>query len=69
MFSTFADDVSRYPYLIRMLPPDTKQSLALIDLVEAFRWKKLTILTSNTDYGRWKDLHMVKSGNETPINK
>ncbi len=40
-----------YPTLIRMASPDSIQSEALIALVEEQGWKRMAILTSNTDYG------------------
>ena len=34
-----------------MLPPDSKQSEALMEFVRYFRWDTVALLTDNTDYG------------------
>ncbi|XP_033107581.1 glutamate receptor 3.7-like [Anneissia japonica] len=44
---TFSTTVSSYKYLMKMLPPDSVQSLALVDIIEHFGWEKLAILTSS----------------------
>ncbi len=46
-----SDDKEQHPYLVRMLPPDSTLSLALVDLVAFYGWKKMAILTSGDDYG------------------
>ncbi|XP_067054539.1 glutamate receptor 2-like isoform X1 [Acropora muricata] len=38
-------------YLLRMSPPDTKMSDALVDLIKEYKWNRMGILTSDTDYG------------------
>ena len=43
---------SSYRYLLRMLPPDSKQSEALVEFIRYFRWDTMVLLTDNTDYGR-----------------
>ncbi len=45
------DDAQGYKYLLRMTPPDSQQSHALVDLIKYFRWDTMAILTDNTDYG------------------
>ena len=35
-----------------MLPPDSKQSEALVEFIRYFRWDTMALLTDNTDYGR-----------------
>ncbi|ELU10746.1 hypothetical protein CAPTEDRAFT_92710, partial [Capitella teleta] len=45
---------STYGYLIRMAPPDSEQSEALVDFMKYFRWDTLAILTDNTDYGKYR---------------
>ncbi|XP_064645705.1 glutamate receptor 2-like isoform X2 [Lineus longissimus] len=47
----FSDDRSTYKNLLRMFPPDSKQSLALIDFIQYFRFDTMAILTDTTDYG------------------
>ncbi|XP_074661552.1 glutamate receptor ionotropic, kainate 2-like [Tubulanus polymorphus] len=43
--------LNNFPYLVRLLPSDILQSMALVDLVKYFGWKKMAIITSNSDYG------------------
>ncbi len=38
-------------YLLRMFPPDSKQSEALVEFIRYFRWDTMALLTDNTDYG------------------
>ncbi|KAK2566425.1 Glutamate receptor 2 [Acropora cervicornis] len=38
-------------YLLRLSPPDTKMSYALVDLIKEYKWNRMGILTSDTDYG------------------
>ena len=45
-------------YLLRMSPPDTKMSDALVDLIEEYKWNRMGILTSDTDYGKKISLRM-----------
>ncbi|XP_064645712.1 glutamate receptor ionotropic, kainate 2-like isoform X2 [Lineus longissimus] len=44
-------DKDNFPYLVRLSAPDSVQSQALISLVQYFGWKKVAILSSNSDYG------------------
>ena len=39
-------------YLLRLSPPDTKMSYALVDLIKEYKWNRMGILTSDTDYGK-----------------
>lgn len=43
---------NRYKFLLRMSPTDTSMSFAMRDLIEHFKWKRMGILTSATDYGK-----------------
>ena len=45
-------------YLLRMSPPDTKMSDALVALIEKYKWNRMGILTSDTDYGKNISLRM-----------
>ena len=40
-----------YRYLLRMMSSDAVQTVAVVDLINHFRWDTLAILTDNTDYG------------------
>lgn len=46
-------------YLLRMSPPDTKMSHALVKLIKKYKWNRMGILTSNTDYGKKIPLRML----------
>ena len=64
----------RYRYLLRMLPPDSKQSEALVEFIRYFRWDTMALLTDNTDYGRKTvtslSLDSMKTGDpNTPWNR
>ncbi len=37
--------------LLRLLPPDSRQSAALVELIRFFRWDTMALLSDNTDYG------------------
>ena len=43
---------NQYKFLLRMSPTDTRQSLAMRDLIAHFKWERMGILTSATDYGK-----------------
>jgi ABC-type branched-subunit amino acid transport system substrate-binding protein len=49
--STLAGNSQLYPWLLRMMAPDSVQSAALADLARHYGWTKMAILTSDTDYG------------------
>lgn len=42
---------NRYKFLLRMSPTDTMMSLAMKNLIAHFKWERMGILTSATDYG------------------
>ncbi|XP_002737751.2 glutamate receptor 2-like [Saccoglossus kowalevskii] len=48
---TLSQNPNTYGYLFKMSAPDSWQSRALIDIIAHFRWSRMAILTSLTDYG------------------
>lgn len=42
----------RYKYLLRMSPTDTDMSFAMKKLISHYKWTRMGILTSATDYGK-----------------
>ena len=48
------------PYLLRLSPPDSRQSEALADLIHHFNWDSLAILTDDTGYGE-NELYLLPS--------
>ena len=59
----------KFPYLIRLTPPDDLLNRVLIDVFGKFNWKNCAILTSANNYGtygeqglRWFLLHAFKEG-------
>ena len=43
-----------YNYLLRMLPAATAESTTIASIISHFGWTKMSILTSNTDFGKLK---------------
>jgi ABC-type branched-subunit amino acid transport system substrate-binding protein len=48
----FAADHENYPFLLRMDSPDNVNVGAMAEIFKRFLWKRIAILTSNTDYGK-----------------
>ena len=65
----YLNSSSKFPYLIRLTPPDDLLNQVLIDVFRKFNWKNCAILTSANNYGtygeqglRWFLLHAFKEG-------
>lgn len=59
-----------YRYLLRIMPPDSMQSRALVDFIKYFRWDTVAILTDSTDYGRWcLGLQRIVNNNIIPCDR
>ncbi|XP_033635036.1 metabotropic glutamate receptor 2-like [Asterias rubens] len=46
------DDTGRFPYFLRMIPPDDLQVKAIIDILLYFKWDYVSIIYSGDSYGR-----------------
>jgi len=44
-------DNSRYDFFSRVVPPDTYQAQAMVDLVKAMRWNYVSTVASEGNYG------------------
>jgi hypothetical protein len=45
-------DHENYPFLLRLESPDNVNVKAMAQVFERFLWKRIAVLTSNTDYGK-----------------
>ena len=46
-------DNDLFGLLLRLSPPDSMQSMALLSFINYFRFDTMAILTDNSDYGKW----------------
>ena len=46
------DDIGRFPYFFRMIPPDDLQVKAIVDILLHFKWTYISIIYSGDSYGR-----------------
>ncbi|KAJ3094412.1 hypothetical protein HDU96_001689, partial [Phlyctochytrium bullatum] len=44
-------DKTNYPYFFRTVPSDTNQGIALVEIVKYYGWKKVALITVNSNYG------------------
>ena len=44
-------DKSRFEYFSRVVPPDTYQAQAMVDVVKAFNWTYVSTLADTGNYG------------------
>ena len=44
-------DKSRYDYFLRVVPPDTYQAQAMLDIVKALGWRYVATIASAGNYG------------------
>ena len=44
-------DKGRYPYFMRLVPPDAFQAIAILDVVEYFQWTYVSLLYTEGSYG------------------
>uniref|UniRef100_A0A8C4RZ05 Taste receptor type 1 member 1-like n=2 Tax=Erpetoichthys calabaricus TaxID=27687 RepID=A0A8C4RZ05_ERPCA len=50
--SSSLEDRTHFPSFFRTIPSDSQQTLALVELVERFHWDCISILASDSDYGK-----------------
>lgn len=53
-------DATRFPYLVRMQPPDSYQSKLTIELLRTFGWSHVTVFYSEGSYGEFGGKIMVQ---------
>eukprot|EP00058_Branchiostoma_floridae_P028587 XP_002614078.1 hypothetical protein BRAFLDRAFT_67336 [Branchiostoma floridae] len=77
---TLTDNINQYPYLVKMMPPDSMQSKAIAAFAEKHDWNRLALFTSTSDYGingvrefqkiaAQRDWTIVSSEQYNPIDK
>ncbi|KAI8489787.1 hypothetical protein Bbelb_324170 [Branchiostoma belcheri] len=77
---TLTDNINQYPYLVKMMPPDSMQSKAIAAFAEKYNWNRLALFTSTSDYGingvrefqkiaAQRDWTIVSSEQYNPIDK
>ena len=44
-------DNTRYDFVSRVVPPDTNQAQAMVDIVKAMRWNYVSTVASEGNYG------------------
>ena len=54
-------EVTAYPYFMRTVPSDEGAGLALASLIEHLNWKRVTVLSSNDDYGNGISSQLVSN--------
>ncbi|KAK2142344.1 hypothetical protein LSH36_967g00009 [Paralvinella palmiformis] len=53
-------DKSRFPYFMRLVPPDSFQAVAILDLMEYFGWSYMSFLYSEGSYGENAAKHIER---------
>ncbi|XP_033124435.1 metabotropic glutamate receptor 7-like [Anneissia japonica] len=64
-----SDDLTnknRFPYFLRVVPPDRFQMQAIVDLLLYFEWHYITVLYSDDTYGRNAIKNLIKQISNTP---
>lgn len=60
-------DTKRFPYFARVVPPDTLQVQAIVDILLKFEWSYVTFVYSDDSYGRNAIKYFKKLINDLPI--
>ncbi|ESO82657.1 hypothetical protein LOTGIDRAFT_71543, partial [Lottia gigantea] len=58
--SDLLSDKNRFPYFLRMLPPDKNQVKVIADLINHFNWKYVSVVYSAGSYGEESERQLVK---------
>ena len=53
-------DKGRFPYFMRMVPPDAYQAVAVVDIIEHFSWTYISMLYSEGSYGENAAKHIER---------
>ncbi|XP_033108472.1 metabotropic glutamate receptor 7-like [Anneissia japonica] len=67
-FATSDDltDTNRFPYFLRVVPPDRFQVQAIVDLLLYFEWRYISVLYSDDTYGRNAIKNLIKEISQNP---
>ncbi|KAK2140109.1 hypothetical protein LSH36_1480g00012 [Paralvinella palmiformis] len=53
-------DKSRFPYFMRLVPPDSFQAVAIVDVIEFFGWSYVSLLYSEGSFGENAAKHVER---------
>ncbi|KAK6185981.1 hypothetical protein SNE40_008103 [Patella caerulea] len=65
--SDLLSDKKRFPYFLRMVPPDKYQVKVIVDMLHFFNWKYVSVIYSEGSYGQESERQLIKLFRELDI--